>query len=56
MIAGVIIVKLSQQYPDKTFYQYNQDIIGKWLGWFISACVIAYFLPFLPLKFASWLK
>ncbi|MED4551956.1 GerAB/ArcD/ProY family transporter, partial [Lysinibacillus capsici] len=43
MIAGVIIVKLSQQYPDKTFYQYNQDIIGKWLGWFISACVIAYF-------------
>ena len=43
MIAGVIIVKLSQQYPDKTFYQYNQDIIGKWLGSFISICVIVYF-------------
>lgn len=43
MIAGVIIVKLSQQYPDKTFYQYNQDIVGKWLGWLISALVITYF-------------
>lgn len=43
MIAGVIIVKLSQQYSDKTFYQYTQDIVGKWLGWLISSCVIVYF-------------
>ncbi|MEA0565083.1 spore germination protein [Lysinibacillus irui] len=43
MIAGVIIVKLSQQYSDKTFYQYTQDIVGQWLGWLISFCVIVYF-------------
>ncbi|WP_312506778.1 spore germination protein [Lysinibacillus sp.] len=43
MIAGVIIVKLSQQYSDKTFYQYTQDIVGQWLGWLISSCVIVYF-------------
>lgn len=43
MIAGVIIVKLSQQYSDKTFYQYTQDIVGQWLGWLISSFVIVYF-------------
>nr|WP_042474212.1 spore germination protein [Bacillus ndiopicus] len=43
MIAGVIIVKLSQQFPEKTFYQYNQEIIGKWLGAFLSILVISYF-------------
>ncbi|WP_431811973.1 spore germination protein [Lysinibacillus sp. FW12] len=43
MIAGVIIVKLSQQYSDKTFYQYTQDIVGQWLGWLISSGVIVYF-------------
>ncbi len=32
MIVGVIIVKLSQQFPEKTFYQYSQDIVGKWMG------------------------
>ena len=26
MLAGVVIVKLSQQFPKKTFYEYSQDI------------------------------
>lgn len=44
MIVGVIIVKLSQKFPGRTFYQYNQEIIGKWAGGGISLLVIGYFL------------
>ncbi|MGO4886219.1 spore germination protein [Anaerobacillus sp. MEB173] len=44
MIAGVIIVKLSQQFPNKTFYQYSQDIVGKWAGKLLSLLIIGYFL------------
>lgn len=43
MIAGIIIVKLSQRFPEKTFYQYNQKIVGKWLGWILSLLIISYF-------------
>ena len=44
MIAGVIIVKLSQQFPEKTFYQYIQEIVGKWVGVLLSLFIICYFL------------
>lgn len=44
MMAGVIIVKLSQQFPGKTFYQYSQEIVGKWVGRLISLLVVCYFL------------
>lgn len=43
MIAGIIIVKLSQQFPEKTFYQYNQIIVGRWFGWILSLLIISYF-------------
>ncbi|SFI79802.1 MULTISPECIES: spore germination protein [unclassified Bacillus (in: firmicutes)] len=43
MIMGVIIVKLSQQFPGKTFYQYSQDIVGKWIGGLLSLFIIVYF-------------
>ncbi|MGM0878633.1 MAG: spore germination protein [Bacillota bacterium] len=43
MIAGVIIVKLSQQFPEKTFYQYSQDIVGKWGGGLLSLLLVCYF-------------
>ncbi len=43
MIAGVIIVKLSQQFPGKTFYQYCQEIVGKWVGGFLSLVIVGYF-------------
>jgi len=44
MMAGIILVKLSQQFPGKTFYQYSQEIIGKWLGGLLSLLVVCYFL------------
>ncbi|MGE1103356.1 spore germination protein [Peribacillus simplex] len=44
IIAGVIMVKLSQQFPDKTFYQYINEIVGKWVGSFLSLVIICYFL------------
>lgn len=43
MIVGLIIVKLNQRFPGKTFYQYNQEIVGKWMGGFSSLIVICYF-------------
>ncbi|MGV2687155.1 GerAB/ArcD/ProY family transporter, partial [Clostridium perfringens] len=43
MIVGVIIVKLNKRFPEKTFYQYNQEIVGKWVGGFLSLLVIGYF-------------
>ncbi|CAK6481175.1 spore germination protein [Peribacillus simplex] len=44
IIAGVIMVKLSQQFPDKTFYQYINEIVGKWVGSLLSLGIILYFL------------
>ncbi|MFJ7995556.1 spore germination protein [Peribacillus frigoritolerans] len=44
MIAGVIIVKLSQQFPGKTFYDYNQEVVGKWVGGFLSLLIVCYYL------------
>ncbi|WP_332631709.1 spore germination protein [Halalkalibacter flavus] len=44
MIAGVIIVKISQRFPEKTFFQYSQELVGKWLGMFLSLLIIGYFL------------
>lgn len=43
MIAGIIMVKLSQRYPEKTFYQYSGEIVGKWIGGLLSILIIAYF-------------
>ncbi|WP_044642994.1 spore germination protein [Risungbinella massiliensis] len=43
LIVGIVIVKLSQQFPEKTFYQYNQEIVGKWLGGLLSLLTIIYF-------------
>ncbi|HWO52898.1 MAG TPA: spore germination protein [Paenibacillus cookii] len=43
MIIGLIIVKLNQRYPEKTFYQYSQEIVGKWIGGFLSLLIIGYF-------------
>lgn len=44
MVAGVIIVKLSQQFPEKTFYQYSQEIVGKWMGALLSLFIVSYFV------------
>jgi len=44
IIAGLIMVKLSQQFPDKTFYQFINEILGKWVGSLLSLVIICYFL------------
>lgn len=44
MVIGIVIVKLGQQYPGKTFYQYSQDLVGKWIGGIIGLLVILYFI------------
>lgn len=44
MIAGIILVKISQQFPEKTFYQYSQEIVGKWVGRLLSLLLVCYFL------------
>lgn len=44
LTAAIIMVKLNHQYPDKTFYEYSQDIIGKWIGSLISLFFICYLL------------
>ncbi|MCI0768605.1 GerAB/ArcD/ProY family transporter, partial [Bacillus sp. TL12] len=44
MVTGVIMVKLSQQFPEKTFYQYSQEVVGKWTGRLFSLLVVCYFL------------
>ncbi|RAS86347.1 spore germination protein [Priestia endophytica] len=44
MITGIIMVKLSRKFPEKTFYQYSQEIVGKWMGKLLSFLMIGYFL------------
>ncbi|MDM5309785.1 spore germination protein [Peribacillus frigoritolerans] len=44
IMAGVIMVKLSQRFPEKTFYQYSNEIVGKWVGRLLSLLIICYFL------------
>lgn len=42
MIAGVIISKLSQQFPQKTLFEYSEEIVGKWIGGIISLLLISH--------------
>ncbi|QED46750.1 GerAB/ArcD/ProY family transporter [Cytobacillus dafuensis] len=44
IVLGIVMVKLSQCFPKKTFYQYSSDLLGKWVGNFLSLSMIIYFL------------
>jgi spore germination protein len=44
MVSVLIMVKLCERFPNKTFYQFNQDIIGKWMGSVLGFLVVVYFL------------
>lgn len=44
MVAGTVIVLLSQRFPGKTFYQYSRIIIGKPLAAILGVVIAAYFL------------
>ncbi|MDR7001881.1 spore germination protein [Neobacillus niacini] len=32
LLAGYVVAKLSQRFPDQTFYEYSQMVVGKFLG------------------------
>lgn len=43
-IVALILVQLCKRYPNDSFFQFNQKIIGKWLGIPISIVVIIYYI------------
>ncbi len=43
MVAAFFIVKLSQMFPNKTFYQFSHQVVGKPFGYFLNFVVIFYF-------------
>jgi len=53
ILAGTIMVKLSQRFPGQTFFQYNKQIIGKFLGTLVSVVVIIYFVCFSSFEMRS---
>lgn len=51
IISGVFIifiatftVNLCKRYPKETFYQFNQKIVGKWIGILLSCVVILFYI------------
>ncbi|MGJ7913479.1 GerAB/ArcD/ProY family transporter [Neobacillus sp. LXY-1] len=43
-LVAVLILKLCQRYPNETFYQFNQKLLGKWIGSLLSLTVICYYI------------
>lgn len=41
---SLIIVRLCKKYPNETFFQFNQKIVGKWIGIPISFIIILYYV------------
>lgn len=44
LLAGYIIVKLSQRFPNQTFYEYSQTVVGTLLGRFFGIVLSLYFM------------
>ncbi|WP_163102978.1 GerAB/ArcD/ProY family transporter [Peribacillus alkalitolerans] len=44
IVIALIMVKLCERFPNKTIYQFSQEIIGKWLGSILSGLIIVLFL------------
>ncbi|AJS58837.1 GerAB/ArcD/ProY family transporter [Paenibacillus sp. IHBB 10380] len=42
MLAGICIVKLCEQFPGKTIYQFVKEIVGSWIGSCLSTLMILY--------------
>ncbi|RKD31386.1 GerAB/ArcD/ProY family transporter [Thermohalobacter berrensis] len=43
LVFGYIVAKLSQRFPDKTFFEYSLDITGKSIGYLINIFIVVYF-------------
>ncbi|UTR15536.1 spore germination protein [Salipaludibacillus sp. LMS25] len=50
LTSSIIIVKLSQHFLEKTFYQYCEEIVGKLIGRALSILIIIYFLTLSALE------
>jgi spore germination protein len=44
ILITLIILKLCQRYPNETFFQFNQKLLGKWIGTLLSLIVICYYI------------
>ncbi|WP_438351730.1 spore germination protein [Paenibacillus sp. FA6] len=44
MLAGICIVKLCQQFPGQTIFQFGKEIVGSWLGSCLGILMILYFV------------
>lgn len=44
VLAAFLIIKLCQRFPNKTFYEFSQDVLGKVLGFLLNLALIVYFL------------
>lgn len=42
--ASIIIVKLCQRFPNKTIFEFSQEIMGRWGGMLVSLVIVGYFL------------
>lgn len=43
-LLAFLLVKLCKQYPNETYFQFTQKIIGKWLGISLSIIIIIYYI------------
>ncbi|MFG6147646.1 GerAB/ArcD/ProY family transporter [Halobacillus sp. B23F22_1] len=53
IFSAFIIITLSLRFPQKTFFQFNQIIIGKWLGTIISLIFIIYVITLASFEIRS---
>ncbi|OAB28434.1 spore gernimation protein [Paenibacillus macquariensis subsp. defensor] len=44
MLAGICIVKLCQQFPGKTIFQFVKEIVGSWIGSCVCLLMVMYFV------------
>ncbi|MDA7027852.1 spore germination protein [Bacillus sp. CLL-7-23] len=56
LTAGFFMIKLNKQYPEKTFYEYTQDITGKWIGYLIGFVFASYLLAHAGFQIRSMLE
>ncbi|MEH6939353.1 GerAB/ArcD/ProY family transporter [Bacillus sp. JJ664] len=44
ILIAILIVRLCKKFPNETFYQFSQKLVGKWVGIIISLIIIIYYI------------
>ncbi|MCH5586484.1 spore germination protein [Shimazuella sp. AN120528] len=44
ILISIIMIKLCQRFPRKNFFEFSQEIVGKWAGGILNFILIAYFI------------